>query len=387
MKGDIAGGLVDLTFDIFGFAVGLGAAAKAAKVIGAGASALSKAGQAFKIIGRAAVGSLNPLSGLDDLAKAAGKKLVGAAKGVGSKVAGFNDLRTARDADWLALAKKDEIAEVVIKSPGTGRDVKTLAKIDKKTGKAYQYSAKSDQAYGRPLEGYSLNPAGANDRHSLLGTKLATDNLIQSGDTMSDLKVLDEKMFTFADKVQNTSRLNILAHGYERGPFQKIFNLGTEISGASGKAYTPEKFMELLKKHNIDPSKYDSIRFITCHSGEAGTHSFAAKFGQITKKPVAAFEGQVFVKANDLERPIKDSIKITKIQNPGLDEDGVKLLAKQKLQSDFENKIDRIIKLDTENGRVNNYYTQGLLRKTKSKQQVINYRPVFYGNKPWNAAG
>lgn len=387
MKGDIAGGLVDLTFDIFGFAVGLGAAAKAAKVIGAGASALSKAGQAFKIIGRAAVGSLNPLSGLDDLAKAAGKKLVGAAKGVGSKVAGFNDLRTARDVDWLALAKKDEIAEVVIKSPGTGRDVKTLAKIDKKTGKAYQYSAKSDQAYGRPLEGYSLNPAGANDRHSLLGTKLATDNVIQAGDTMSDLKVLDEKMFTFADKVQNTSRLNILAHGYERGPFQKIFNLGTEISGASGKAYTPEKFMELLKKHNIDPSKYDSIRFITCHSGEAGTHSFAAKFGQITKKPVAAFEGQVFVKANDLERPIQDSINITKIQNPGLDEDGVKLLAKQKLQSDFENKIDRIIKLDTENGRVNNYYTQSLLGKTKSKQQVINYRPVFYGKKPWNAAG
>lgn len=386
-KGNLAGGLVDLAFDIFGFAVGLGAAAKAAKAVGAGASALSKAGQAFKIIGRAAVGSLNPLSGLDDLAKAAGKKLVGAAERLGNKVAGFNDLRAARDADWLALAKKDEIAEVVIKNPGNGRDVKTLAKIDKKTGKAYQYSAKSDQAYGRPLEGYSLNPAGANDRHSLLGTKLATDNLIQAGDTMSDLKVLDKTTFTFVDNVQNTSRLNILAHGYERLPHQKIFNLGTEIAGGNGKSYTPDSFMALLKQHNIDPSKYDSIRFITCHVGEAGTHSFAAKFGRITKKPVAAFEGPVFVKANDLDQPIKDRLKISKFQNPGLDEDRVKLLAQEKLKNDFENKIDRIIQLETEHGLVHDYYSQSLFGKTKRKQQVINYRPVFYGKKPWNAAG
>lgn len=386
-KGNLAEGLVDLTFDIFGFAVGLGAAAKGAKALATGASALSKAGQAFKIIGRAAVGSLNPLSGLDDLAKGIGKKLVGAAKGVGNQVAGFNGLRKSRDADWLALAKKDEIAEVVIKSPGTGRDVKTLAKIDKNTGKAYQYSAKSDQAFGRPLEGYSLNPAGANDRHSLLGTKLATDNLIQAGDTMSDLKVLDKTTFTFVDNVQNTSRLNILAHGYERLPHKKIFNLGTEIAGGNGKSYTPDSFMALLKQHNIDPSKYDSIRFITCHVGEAGTHSFAAKFGRITKKPVAAFEGPVFVKANDLDQPIKDRLKITKFQNPGLDEDGVKLLAQEKLKNDFENKIDRIIQLETEHGLVHDYYSQSLFRKTKLKQQVINYRPVFYGKKPWNAAG
>lgn len=385
--GNTAEGVVDVLFDVFGFAVGLGAAARGAKAIGAGVSVLSKTSRALKIIGRAAVGSLNPLGGLDDLAKTAGKKLVGAAKGLGNNVVGFNGLKASRDADWLALARKDDLAEVVVKSPGTGRDVKTLVKFDKNSGKAYQYSAKTDHVYGRPLEGYSLNPAGANDRHSLLGTKLATDNLVEAGDTMTDLKVLDEQMFTFADKVQNTSRLNILAHGYERHALKKVFNIGTEVSAANGKAYTPDKFLELLKKHDIDPSQYDSIRFITCHSGEAGTHSFAAKFGQLTNKPVAAFEGQVFVKSNDLERPIQDSLKITEIQNPGLDKDHVRLAAHRKLQGDFENKMDKIIKLDTEHGRVNGYYSQGLHSQSKQQQQTINYRPVFYGKKPWNAAG
>ncbi|WP_338509477.1 hypothetical protein VRB78_12740 [Pseudomonas trivialis] len=66
-------GFVDLAFDIFGFAVGLGAALKGAKALSVGASALSRVVHAGKILGRATVGALNPLSGLDDLARGAFK--------------------------------------------------------------------------------------------------------------------------------------------------------------------------------------------------------------------------------------------------------------------------------------------------------------------------
>lgn len=63
IDGNVGEGITDLAFDIFGFAIGLGTAAKGAKALAAGASALSKLGRAGKIIGRAAVGALNPVGG------------------------------------------------------------------------------------------------------------------------------------------------------------------------------------------------------------------------------------------------------------------------------------------------------------------------------------
>ncbi|WQG57804.1 hypothetical protein RHM66_23305 [Pseudomonas sp. RTB3] len=78
IEGKTLEGFVDLAFDIFGFAVGLGAAAKVTKALSVGASALSKIARAGKILGRAAVGTLNPLSGLDDLARGLSTSLAGA---------------------------------------------------------------------------------------------------------------------------------------------------------------------------------------------------------------------------------------------------------------------------------------------------------------------
>ncbi|RMO65211.1 hypothetical protein ALQ38_03489 [Pseudomonas marginalis pv. marginalis] len=65
--GNIGDGIVDLTFDAFGFVLGLHAAAKGAKALQAGASALSKVAHGGKILGRAAIGSLNPLDGAGNL--------------------------------------------------------------------------------------------------------------------------------------------------------------------------------------------------------------------------------------------------------------------------------------------------------------------------------
>lgn len=82
-SGNIGEGISDLAFDIFGFAVGFGSAfAKGAKVIGSTASALSKIGKVGRIVGRAAVGALNPVDGVDDLARGAlklGRAATGAA--------------------------------------------------------------------------------------------------------------------------------------------------------------------------------------------------------------------------------------------------------------------------------------------------------------------
>lgn len=62
-KGKIQDGFEDLALDAFGFAIGIGAAAKGAKAFVAGGSAASKAMKAGKILGRAAIGSINPGGG------------------------------------------------------------------------------------------------------------------------------------------------------------------------------------------------------------------------------------------------------------------------------------------------------------------------------------
>ncbi|USW94096.1 hypothetical protein NHF39_22515 [Pseudomonas proteolytica] len=100
IDGKIGEGIVDLAFDIFGFAVGLGAAAKGAKAVAVGASTLSKVGRVGKIVGRAAVGALNPLGGVDDLARGVVNLGRAGYKGVKSLRGSY------RSVNLLELAKK-----------------------------------------------------------------------------------------------------------------------------------------------------------------------------------------------------------------------------------------------------------------------------------------
>lgn len=375
-EGKIGEGILDLSLDIFGFMAGIGAAAKSAKALQVGASLLGKTLHVGKIVGRGAIGALNPLDGLGDLA-------IGGAKLAGK---GAKSLSGAiRNSDLLHLATRADVAELTVKGANGVSQYKTLAKVDTRTGKVYRYSAKADKVYGRPLEGFSMNPGGANDRYSLLGRQLAVDNVVDMGGTMRDIKAIDKEIFTFVNDVQGTSRLTIVAHGWERNPLKKLFNLGSTVSDFAEHSYTPAQFLKLLGKHGIDPKKYDSVRFVTCFSGEAGTHSFAAKFGELTGKPVAAFEGTVTVNINDFEIPFKTNLHIAKIKNPKLDENALLTIAEEKLKRDFEGKVDRILKVDNEHKRVD-IVSDGL-SGNKQVKQVINYRPAFYGKKPWNTAG
>ncbi len=154
-SGDIAGGIFDLAFDIFGFAVGVGSAAKALKIAATAASALSKVLKVGKVIGRAALGALNPLDGIDDL----GRGLLNLGrKTINTSYQGVKYLRGSyRNVNLLELAKKPDIAEGSYKTANRTSHSKTLAEWDNTTQHWYAYDPLTQQAYGKPLENFAAD--------------------------------------------------------------------------------------------------------------------------------------------------------------------------------------------------------------------------------------
>ncbi|WP_256349599.1 hypothetical protein [Pseudomonas sp. D8002] len=154
-NGNIGEGVGDLALDIFGFAVGLGAAARGAKAVAAGASAFSKFAQGAKIVGRAALGSFNPLSGADDLARSAlklGRTTLTAGRN------GVNHLRGAlRSVDLTSLAKKPGIAEGTYKAANATEEAKVFAKFDDATGNWHALNVKTRKPFGEPLENFKAD--------------------------------------------------------------------------------------------------------------------------------------------------------------------------------------------------------------------------------------
>lgn len=144
-NGNVAQGVGDLTWDVFGFLVGFGTAIKGAKAAATGLGALAKAGHVLKIVGRAAVGALNPASGLDDLAR-------GVVNGTGrvfkAGYRGLRHLRTHRSVDLLALAKRPDIAE------GSYKASKALGTFDEASGQWFAVDPRTRQAYGKPLDNF-----------------------------------------------------------------------------------------------------------------------------------------------------------------------------------------------------------------------------------------
>ncbi|RMQ88173.1 MULTISPECIES: glycosyltransferase [Pseudomonas] len=175
-EGKTGDGVVDLAFDIFGFVVGVGSAAKAARASFVGASLLSKAAMAFKIVGRATVGALNPLGGIDDLAREAirGVKFV-----AGKAYKGVNYLRGSyRHVNLLELAKKADIAEGTYRAANSARSTKALAKFDEATQKWYALDPRTQQAYGKPLEHFVPGVRKPGDSNSLRA--IASDDTLQT---------------------------------------------------------------------------------------------------------------------------------------------------------------------------------------------------------------
>ncbi|UII69004.1 hypothetical protein LVW35_14985 [Pseudomonas sp. HN11] len=297
-KGNVAEGIVDLAFDIFGFAVGLGAAARGVKGIAATASALSKISRVGKIIGRATLGAINPLSGVDDLAR-------GVFNGVRSLAAsaykGVNHLRGAhRSVNLLELAKRPDIAEGTYKTANGAADTRALAKFDEATQKWYSINPRTQKIYGKPLNNFtadtsrltgSANAAGTSP--SLLDRGLARDNVIQLGGAMKEFKIIDSEVHVFYDVYKGTDRLNIVAHGKPYVSNNKIFARNNADIIIGGKSYSASELVALLKSKGVDPQKFDNVRLLICHSAEGGSKSFGSQMQKVIKKPVKAFEGPV----------------------------------------------------------------------------------------------
>ncbi len=147
-NGNISEGILDLSLDVFGFMAGIGVAAKGAKVLSAGASAFSKMLQGAKILGRAAVGSLNPLSGLDDLARLAKQGFTATRNGITQLYKGLTTV------DLVSLAKKPSIAEGTLKTVNGVDDIKVFAKLDETTGNWHAIDLQTRKPYGKPLENF-----------------------------------------------------------------------------------------------------------------------------------------------------------------------------------------------------------------------------------------
>ncbi|MEB0106556.1 hypothetical protein [Pseudomonas sp. MH9.3] len=169
IEGKTLEGFVDLAFDIFGFAVGLGAAAKVTKALSVGASALSKIARAGKILGRAAVGTLNPLSGLDDLARGAINLARRGVSRAEKLLAGLTKV------DVAALAKKPNIAQGTLKGVNGASDVGALAKLDEATGQWHAINPATQKPFGPPLENFQAK-------------------VISSGELCENMKTLYKKL-------------------------------------------------------------------------------------------------------------------------------------------------------------------------------------------------
>ncbi|NMX60667.1 glycosyltransferase [Pseudomonas sp. WS 5079] len=177
IEGNIGSGIVDLAFDIFGFAIGLGPAAKGAKALATGASALSKLGRTGQIIGRAAVGALNPVGGIDDLARSVVSLGRTAHKGVKSLRGSY------RSVNLLELAKKPDIAEGTYKAASGALENKALAKFDEASQKWYAFDPRTQQAYGKSLDHFVVDTPRLNDPNSLpaIGAEVAKTASQQHG--------------------------------------------------------------------------------------------------------------------------------------------------------------------------------------------------------------
>ena len=163
-NGKVAQGLGDLSWDVFGFLVGFGTALKGAKVAATGAAALARVGHQLKIVGRAAIGALNPVGGLDDLARGV---VNGTTRAFKASYRGVQHLRTYRSVDLLALAKRPDIAEGTYKAINGSVDSKALAKFEEATGQWYSVDPRTQHAYGKPLDNFVAEVPGASPSDSL----------------------------------------------------------------------------------------------------------------------------------------------------------------------------------------------------------------------------
>lgn len=146
INGNSAQGVIDLSMDVLGFAlafVGGGSLAKGlAAVKGAG-----KVAQVAKIVGRAALGALNPLGGIGDLVVGGIKSLKNGLKILSSGLGNGERL-------WLAVKGAATLSDI-------NQKVSLYASFNKLVGEWYGVDPRTGQSFGKPLKDFKPDPVSA----------------------------------------------------------------------------------------------------------------------------------------------------------------------------------------------------------------------------------
>ncbi|WP_411388590.1 hypothetical protein [Pseudomonas sp. MPB23] len=278
-NGNIGEGILDLSLDVFGFVIGAGAAAKSAKVLSVGASAFSKVVHGAKILGRAAIGALNPVDGIPDLVKGAVK--VGRS-GFKAASQGFKKLtHSAGSYDLLHASKRFDAS-----SMGTFKVNNEILEgpVVLQNGKWHHYSPITGQAYGPALKDFVPSAQLNSQELGKWVTANGTASTV-SGDVVTHWK-----------KTVNAHR-----NGPEKEAFERGYLSGNPqtIKGVS-KHMKAEDVMKLANNQDLTAEqigmlvkKYDDIAYEFGRSGSARfIDAIEPRFGEVIPMPQVIYLSQ-----------------------------------------------------------------------------------------------
>lgn len=274
-EGNYGVGIIDLTMDAFGFMLGLGAAAKGAKALQLGASVASKIARGTKIVGRAAISTLNPLDGLGNLAVRSAKA------GASGSVYSYRWLRGSIDSYDLLKASKRFDASAIGTFKLQGTVVEGPAVLN--GGKWHAFDTASGQAFGKSLDDF------------VPSARLET-NRLGGWETTRSVGKLD-------DNVVNTWKKAVRKHreGNERDAFENGYSSGTlaSVPGLSKSS----KIADLIKlggnqnltalQAGVLMRRYDDLAYAFGHRGVARfIDNIEPRFGSVTPMPQVVYFSQ-----------------------------------------------------------------------------------------------
>ncbi|MFL1390878.1 hypothetical protein ACI77F_24745 [Pseudomonas tritici] len=274
--GDIGAGIVDLAFDAFGFMVGLGAAAKAAKGVQAGVSSLNTLGRLTKVFGRTAMSTLNPL---DAFANLAALPLKGLQKGA---VGGYKLLAGSTDSYDLLKAGKNVDASSYGTFKFDNGFIEGPAVL--KQDKWYAYNPITQQPYGPPLKDF------------LPAARIEVDHFGAWTRASAPARRIDEAMVNKWKRVVGEYR-----SGPEKTKFDDGYTLGDpKIVEKLSSTASIEDIMRLATKQGMTAEqigvlvrRYDDIAYGVGKSRSARfINSIEPRFGNVMPMPQVVYFSQ-----------------------------------------------------------------------------------------------
>ena len=275
-QGHYGDAIIDLTMDAFGFVIGLHVAAKGAKALQVGVSAASKLAHGAKIVGRAAIGALNPLDGVGNLlllsAKAAGRGSVNTYRWLRGGIDSYDLLKASKHFDASAIGTFTRHG-VIVEGPAVLTQ-----------GKWHAFDAVSGQPFGKSLDDFipsarlDTNPLG-NWATATKGAKVPTDNVV---------KKWKETVYKHRDGDQGDA----FQDGYNAGTLESVPGLSkstniTDLMKLAGNNDLTARQTGVLSR------RYDDLSYEFGRRGVARfIDNIEPRFGAVTPMPQVVYLSQ-----------------------------------------------------------------------------------------------